>query len=180
MDDIILHIIPMLETLLAHPAMESTMLKWAHGIAKKTYTSEVALLSSQKHGLHYMTRGMTEEKLKSFDTKGISILMSTIASCTWELLGELLVADMGLSTQCVKLREQAEKSETKRGNKGQGTDKDMQQDSHPEMAEEWTWQFLDQSIPLVTDGENEPEDIFDQVAQCKASLNMIVSRSTSN
>jgi len=41
------------------------MLKWAHGIAKKTYTSEVALLSSQEHGLHYMTRGMTEDKLKN-------------------------------------------------------------------------------------------------------------------
>ena len=74
-------------------APSATILKCAYGVAKNTYISEVALLSSQEHGLHYMTCGMTEEKLKSLNIEGISILMSTIAPCTWELLGELLAAD---------------------------------------------------------------------------------------
>jgi len=41
MDNVIPHINDMLDKLLAHPAMNLTMLKWAHSIAKKTYTSEV-------------------------------------------------------------------------------------------------------------------------------------------
>ena len=141
MDDVIPHINPMLNMLLVHCATNSMVLKWTSGIAKQTYTSEVALLSSQKHGLHYMTHGMTEEKLKSFDIKGISILMLTTTPCMWELLGELLAADTELSAQCMKLQKQAEKkkSEAKQGNKSQGADKDMQQDIHPEETEEWTW-----------------------------------------
>jgi hypothetical protein len=53
----------LLDALLAHPSTHTKMSDWASSTMTKTYISEVATLSSQEHGLHYLARGITEEKL---------------------------------------------------------------------------------------------------------------------
>ncbi|KAG6816472.1 hypothetical protein H0H92_003050, partial [Tricholoma furcatifolium] len=62
----------------------------------KTYQSEIASLSRHDKGLHYMTTGITEEKLRSFDIDKISQIMSTNAPYMWELIDGLLAADAEL------------------------------------------------------------------------------------
>ena len=91
----------LLNALLAHPST-STHTKtsdWARATMMKTYISEVASLSSQEHGLHYVVRGITEEKLRSFEISTISQVMSAGAPCLWELIGGLLEADGNLKSR---------------------------------------------------------------------------------
>ena len=59
------HVEDLLNMLLAHPFTHTKTLDWAQSTMTKTYISEVASLSSQEHGLHYLVGGITEEKLQT-------------------------------------------------------------------------------------------------------------------
>ena len=89
----------LLNALLAHPSTHTKTSDWARATMMKTYISEVASLSSQEHGLHYVVRGITEEKLRSFEISTISQVMSAGAPCLWELIGGLLEADGNLKSR---------------------------------------------------------------------------------
>ena len=128
----------------------------------KIYISEVASLSSQEHGLHYIVGSITEEKLRSFDITTISQIMSAGAPCLWELISCLLVADEDLKSRWEKRRDRAAK-------KGGHTSPDM---DHPN---ERSWEFLDQSVPIVDDNEDIPENIIELEEECKEGLATIVS-----
>jgi hypothetical protein len=97
----------LLDALLAHPSTHAKTSEWARATMVKTYTSEVASLSNQEHGLHYIVGGITEEKLQAFDIDVVSQTMSAGAPCLWELIGGLLVADTDLKSRRDKRREQA-------------------------------------------------------------------------
>jgi hypothetical protein len=78
------HVQDLLDALLAHPSTHTKTSDWARATMAKTYISEVASLSSQEQGLHYLVRGITEEKLRSFDINTVSQTMSAGAPCLWE------------------------------------------------------------------------------------------------
>jgi hypothetical protein len=79
----------LLDALLAHPSTTHTETsEWVRATMMKTYISEVASLSSQENGLHYVVVGITEEKLRSFDINTISQTMSAGTPCLWEHLSQ--------------------------------------------------------------------------------------------
>jgi hypothetical protein len=69
------HVQDLLNALLAHPSTHANTSEWARATMVKTYTSEVASLSNQEHGLHYIVGGITEEKLQGFDIDIVSQTM---------------------------------------------------------------------------------------------------------
>ena len=68
----------LLDALLTHPSTHTGASNWARATMMKTYISEVASLSSQENGLHYLVAG---------------------APCLWELIGGLLVANVDLKSR---------------------------------------------------------------------------------
>jgi hypothetical protein len=132
----------------------------------KTYILEVASLSSQEQGLHFIVGGITEEKLRSFDINTVSQTMSAGAPCLWELVGGLLMADEDLKSCRKKRRDQVAK---KGGQTGNGVDKPLATDVR-------SWEFLDQSVPIVDNNEDIPENIVELEEQREEGLAKIVSR----
>lgn len=57
------HVQDLLDVLLAHPSTHTKTLDWARGTMAKTYTSEVVSPSGKENSLHYIMRGVTEDKL---------------------------------------------------------------------------------------------------------------------
>jgi hypothetical protein len=92
------HVQDLLDALLAHPSTHTKTSNWAHATMTKTYISEVAALSSQEHGLHYLIGGITEEKLRSFKISTITQIMLVDTLCLWELICGLLEADGDLKS----------------------------------------------------------------------------------
>jgi hypothetical protein len=138
--DLVDHIQDLFDALLAHPSTHTKTSDWARATMTKTYMSEVASLSGQEHGLHYVTRGITEKKLQSFDINTISQAMSANARCLWELIGGLLMADADIKSR----RERAAKKRA-RGRTGTGTDAldvDSQPTHSPTDDSERSWEFL--------------------------------------
>ncbi|KAG6822731.1 hypothetical protein H0H92_012757 [Tricholoma furcatifolium] len=138
----------LLDALLMHPFTQKKTLVWAHSTMTKTYQSEIASLSRHDKGLHYMTKGITEEKLRSFDIDKISQIMSTSAPCIWELIDGLLTADAEL--QLKRDTWQRRKMQYKQDSR----DADEQVD-----PEEKYWEFLDEGVPIIDEQDDEPEDL---------------------
>jgi hypothetical protein len=165
------HVQDLLDALLAHPSTHTKTSDWARGTMVKTYTSEVVSLSGHENGLHYIMRGVTEDKLRRFDINTISQIMSAGAPCLWELIGGLLMADADLKSRRDKWRERAAK---KGGQTAAGTGTKAQDvDSQP--MDERSWEFLDQSVPIIDNNEDIPEDIVELEEQREESLATIVS-----
>ena len=158
------HVQDLLDALLAHPATHTKTLDWARATMVKTYISEVASLSKQEHGLHYLVGVIMEEKLQGFDINAISQTMSAGAPCLWALIGGLLVANGDLKSRRDKWRMQGAK---KRGRTG--TDVDSQ------LTDDRSWEFLDQSVPIIDNNEDIPENIVELEEQCEEGLATIVS-----
>ena len=81
-----------------HPAMHTKTLDWACATMVKTYMSEVASLSKQEHGLHYLVGVITEEKLQGSNINAISQTMSAGVLCLWASIGGLLVGNGDLKS----------------------------------------------------------------------------------
>ncbi|KAG6904271.1 hypothetical protein DXG01_011280 [Tephrocybe rancida] len=160
----------LLDALLAHPSTHRKTSEWARATTMKTYTSEVALLSCQDRGLHYMAGGISEEKLRSFDINDISQTMSAHAPCMWDLIDNLLVADPELKMRREKWRGQ--KLQRKRAAKA-GKDSTSTVANEEIGPEERSWDFLDQNVPIVDQEDDTPEDIVDQDEQREMSLKTI-------
>ena len=91
-----------------------------------------------------------------------------LSPCLWELIGGLLQADGDLKSCRDKRQEKGAKFEKK----GQtGTDVDSQPTDHSERI----WEFLDQSVPIVDNDEDIPEDVVEQEEQREEGLTTIVS-----
>jgi hypothetical protein len=161
------HVQDLLDALLAHPSTHTKTSNWARATMTKTYISEVAALSSQEHGLHYLVGGITEEKLRSFE---ISTITSAGTPCLWELIGGLLKADGDLKSCREKWREQVAKKEGQ-GQPGPGVN------SQPATSatDERIWEFLDQSVSIIESNEDIPEDIIELEEQREEGLATIVS-----
>lgn len=93
--------------------------------------------------------------------------MSAGAPCLWELIGGLLMADADLKLRRDKWRERAAK-------KGGRTCTDAQ-DVDDQPMDERSWEFLDQSVPIIDNNEDIPEDIVELEEQREESLATIVS-----
>ena len=96
------HVQDLLDALpvLAHPSTHTRMSDWARATTAKTYVSEVASLSGQEHGLHYIIGVITEESCEASTS-----MLSAGAPCLWELIGSCLVADADLKSRRDKQRE---------------------------------------------------------------------------
>ena len=90
------HIKDLLEKLHGHKLMHEKVSAWAHTTMKTIYTAEILSLTRHAAGLHYIAKGMTENKLHEFDIDDIIEQMSDNAPLVWELLDELLSADAHL------------------------------------------------------------------------------------
>jgi hypothetical protein len=153
-----LHIEDLLNTLYRHNPIHEQVSTWAHTTMKAIYTSEILSLTQPKSGLHYTAKGMTEDKMGKFDIDDITEHMSADAPLLWELLGKLLSAD--------PLRRQTWRKQ------------DLTQKQ--EREDDVYWEFLDQTLPIVEENQDEPEDILDQVEQRHSSLIAIVRLSSYN
>ena len=91
--DVSLHIEDLLEKLHGHQLMHEKVSTWVHTTMKTMYTAEILSLTRPDAGLHYIAKGMTENKLRKFNINDIIEQMSTNAPLVWELLDELLSAD---------------------------------------------------------------------------------------
>ncbi|KAG6823040.1 hypothetical protein H0H92_011605, partial [Tricholoma furcatifolium] len=98
-----------------------------------------------------MTKGITEEKLHSFDVDMISQIMSTNAPYMWELIDGLLAADAELQL----------KRDTWRRRKMQPQQDSKDADEHVDSEEKY-WEFLDEGVPIIDEQDDEPEDLADQ------------------
>ncbi|KAG6822804.1 hypothetical protein H0H92_012508, partial [Tricholoma furcatifolium] len=139
------------DSLLMHPLTHKKTSDWAHNTMMKTCQSEIASLSRHDKGLHYMTKGITEEKLHSFDVDMISQIMSTNAPYMWELIDGLLAADAELQL----------KRDTWRRRKMQPQQDSKDADEHVDSEEKY-WEFLDEGVPIIDEQDDEPEDLADQ------------------
>ena len=155
----------LLDALLTHPSTHTKTSDWARAMMMKTYISEVASLSSQEKGLHYFVGGITEERLQNFNINTISQTMSAGAPCLWELIGGLLMADVDLKSRREKRRQE---HAVKKGGQAD-TDVDSQS------TDDRSWEFLDQSIPIIDNNDDIPENIVELEEQCEEGLATIVS-----
>ena len=84
--DVSLHIEDLLEKLLGHQLMHEKVSAWVRTTMKTMYTAEILSLTRPDAGLHYIAKGMTENKLREFNIDDIIEQMSTNAPLVWELL----------------------------------------------------------------------------------------------
>jgi len=166
MHHVFLRIEDLLETLHGHELIHKKVSAWAHTVTKRTYVTEIHLLTRPDASLHYIARGITENKLREFDIDDITEWMSTNAPRVWNLLDGLLTADPHLQHKQDWAQKQAQevaamKRRPRQGNSSNSHDIDMQASTDHEEY----WEFLDQSVPIIEEDEDEPEDILDQVEQ---------------
>ncbi|KAG6848383.1 hypothetical protein H0H93_000710 [Arthromyces matolae] len=148
-----------LDILAKHPSTSKQLSKWAHAVTTRTYMSEIATLSRQENGLHYLASGITEEKLQSFEIENISEVMSKTAPGVWELFSRLLTADTQLQSRRERRRRQGQEKVDSGGKESVISDVDME----PSHADERYWEFYDEIVPIVEEDEDEPEDVHDQL-----------------
>jgi len=101
MGNISLHIEDLLEALHGHNLTCQKVSAWAHATMKTVYTSEILSLTRPDSGLHYIAKWITEDKLREFDIDDITEQVSIDAPLVWELLDELLSADLHLQYKWV-------------------------------------------------------------------------------
>ncbi|KAG6808473.1 hypothetical protein H0H92_004012 [Tricholoma furcatifolium] len=143
----------LLNTLQNNSNTKSTLLSYAHTIMKETYASEIQSLSKREAGFHFDTLKTTEKKLREFDMEGTARKISEGASLVWDLLDRLFLADLHLSTRRDRRKSQRELKKT-----GDDTQRVQEQ---PENSDDEYWTFYDESVPLVDEGDDEPEDLVD-------------------
>ena len=159
------HVLDLLDALLTHSSTHTITSDWARATTTKTYISEVVSLSSQEHGLHYLARGITEEKLRSFEISTINQIMSAGAPCLWELIGRLLEANGDLKSRRDKRQEQAAKKGRREQTGSTGTGVIRQPTTSA--TNERIWEFLDESVPIF---DNSNEDIPDDIVELEEEL----------
>jgi hypothetical protein len=108
--DVSLHIEDLLEKLLGHQLMHEKVSAWVRTTMKTMYTAEILSLTRPDAGLHYIAKGMTENKLREFNIDDIIEQMSANAPLVWELLDELLSADPHLRYKRDWARKQAQEN----------------------------------------------------------------------
>ena len=183
--DVSLHVENLLDELHGHELMHEKVSAWVHMTMKRLYTAEILMLTRPDAGLHYVAKGITEDKLCEFNIDNIIEQMSADAPLVWELLGELLSADPHLQYKRDWTRKQAQEAaaakrwphqETSTGssNNHELEDVDMNDNTNLDDDEQY-WNFFDESVPIVEEDEDEPEDIVDQVRQRRESKIEIVS-----
>ena len=143
------------------------------------YTAEIWLLTRADSGLHYIAKEMTESKLREFNIDNIIEQISTSAPLVWKLLDELLSADPHHWYRRDWDQKQAREAAAAKQRPHQGASHDdVNMTESTNLADhEPYWQFFDQSVPIVEEDEDEPEDIVDQVERQHASKIKIVSGS---
>jgi hypothetical protein len=183
MGNISLHIEDLLEALHGHNLTCQKVSAWAHATMKTAYTSEILSLTRPDSGFHYIAKGITEDKLHEFDIDDITEQMSVDAPLVWELLDELLSADPHLRYKRVWARKRAQEVKQQRqqgDSRSRNNDVDMHDDqlNIASNNDEKYWEFFDESVQIVEENEDDPEDILDQVEQRHSSLIAIVSGSS--
>ena len=178
--DVSLHIEDFLDKLHGHQLMHKKVSAWICTTMKAIYTAEIRLLTRPDAGLHYIAKGMTESKLREFNIDNIVEQMSANAPLVWELLDELLSADPQHRYKREWDRKQAQQAAAAKLRPRQGAkshdDVNMIDGTNFDDDEPFR-QFFDQTVPIVEEDEDEPEDIVDQVERRHASKITIVSRS---
>jgi len=91
--DASLHVEDFLESLHGHTLMHEKVSAWVQMTMKAMYTVEILSLTRPDAHLHYIAKGMTENKLHEFNIDDIIEQMSANAPLVWELLDALLSAD---------------------------------------------------------------------------------------
>ena len=129
------------------------------------YTSEILSLTRSDAGLHYIAKGMTENKLREFNIDDIIEQMSAVAPLVWDLLDELLSVDPHLRYKRDWAWKQAQEVAAAKWQPCQGTssnsyDNDTSNTTNLDDDEQY-WQFFDQAVPVVEQDEDQPEDIMD-------------------
>jgi hypothetical protein len=109
--------------------------------------------------------------------------MSANAPLVWELLDELLSADPHLRYKQDWARKQAQETAAAKrrpqGTSSNNNHHDVNMINTPNLDnDEQYWEFFDQSMPIVENDEDEPEDILDQVERRHVSKIAIVIRSS--
>lgn len=94
--------------------------------------------------------------------------MSAGAPRLWELIGGLLVANGTLQLRRKKMSREQAASPKKRGQPG--TDVDSQP------TDERSWEFFDESVPIIDSNEDIPENLVELEEQREEGLATIVSR----
>ena len=108
--DASLHVEDLLKKLHGHELMHEKVSAWVRMTMKTMYTAEILSLTRPNAGLHYVAKGITENKLRRFNIDNIVEQMSTDAPLVWELLGELLSADPHLQYKRDWTRKQAQEA----------------------------------------------------------------------
>jgi hypothetical protein len=183
-----LHVEDLLEKLHGHKLMHEKVSAWMRSTMKTMYTAEILSLTQSDARLHYIAKGMTENKLREFNIDDIIEQMSANAPLVWELLDELLSADPYLRHKRDLARKRAQKTAAakRQPHQGAGTSSDNSHnnvdttnldDSDDNFVDNQYWEFFDQSVSLaVEEDEDKLEDIVDQVERRHESKIAIVSR----
>jgi len=176
--DVSLRVEDLLKKLHGHQLMCEKVSGWVHATMKAMYTVEILSLTWPDAGLHYIAKGMTENQLRKFNINNIIERMSADAPLVWELLDELLSADPHLRSKQDWARKRAQEAAAAKRRPHKGTSRrnsDSRIDVGTSLDDDEYWEFVDQSVPIVEEDEDEPEDVLDQVKQQHESKIAIVS-----
>jgi hypothetical protein len=182
--DVSFQVEDLLNKLHGHQLLHRRVSAWVHATMKKVYTMEILSLSRPDAGLHYIAKGLTENKLREFNINDIIKQMSAKSPLVWELLDDLLSADSHLQSKRDHARRCVQEAAAAKRQSRQGSSDDSCNDvemvditGSMDDDEEYWGSFFTQSAPIAGNEEDEPEDVIDQVKQRHASKIEIVSGS---
>ena len=154
--------------------------KWAIKFAQDTYQSQVFLLTRKPSGFHFLAKNMTQDQLKSFSIEETANKMEELAPDLWRLFGILLSADPRLNYNKHRTRNQASSGGSPKRQQGQygmdDGDIEVQDHNYEDLDDEQWVDDGEDAVPLLEDGDDEPEDLEDLEKEKVDAIIVIVSK----
>jgi hypothetical protein len=162
-----------LKLLINHSKAGGFVTAWVRWRMSATYVSEVAQLVHRTNGFHFAAKETTAEHLREFDIDELSTKMSILAPDSWSLLDSLLAADLKIN-----YKHEWRSASGKAPNAFQRVDDvDMPDLRDLDEDDDQFSNDIDECPlhPLVSDEDDEPEDVEDKKKQCTERVIMNVS-----
>ena len=154
--------------------------KWAIKFAQNTYQSQMHLLSCKSSGFYFLAKNMTQDQLKSFSIEETANRMEELAPDLWKLFGILLSANPRSKYQKYWARNQANsRGDTGRRQGRYGMDDgdiEVQDHNNEDVDYEQGVDIEEDNVPLLEDGDDEPEDLEDLEKEKVDAIIVIVSK----
>jgi hypothetical protein len=164
----------LLDGFLQNNLTHSAVSNWGMIQAVSIYQQQMSNLTYKGSGFHFMTAKMTEEQLRNFDIKDLMERMITIAPDLWKLVEKLHAADSRINYQRTWTQKRSKKAQGVKRKAGRDGDIEMEDVQTAQELEEEEEYWKADSIMLIGEEEDVPEDFEEQTKTQFEALTQIV------